>query len=483
MAERRSGTSRSGGRPRALAVVVLAAGESKRFKSATPKVLHDLCGLPLVAHVLKATSALKPAQIVVVVGRNAEQVQSALASTYPKLGFAEQRARLGTADAARVGDESLGRFTGDVLITPGDTPLLNSETLKLLVRQHRRTNAAVTMLTAHFADPRGYGRIVRSADGGGVERIVEEADCTADERAITEGNAGVYLFDRALLRSALTKVEAANRQGELYLTDVIQILRDKGERIEAVIAETEIETAGINDRVQLAAAAAIVRARIVEALMHNGVTFEDPATTYVDATVRIGRDTVIRPMTFLRGTTRIGEGCVVGPEAELVDCRLGDAVTISRAVAVEAVLQDGASVGPYASLRAGTVLKPGAKAGTFVETKKTTIGPGSKVPHLSYMGDATIGRGSNIGAGTITCNYDGETKIKSATVIGDGVLVGSDTMLVAPVRLGHGSVTGAGSVVTRDVKANEVVVGAPAKSKRTRKKPEPKPKVKKGPGK
>ncbi|GAC1409544.1 MAG: bifunctional UDP-N-acetylglucosamine diphosphorylase/glucosamine-1-phosphate N-acetyltransferase GlmU [Actinomycetota bacterium] len=465
-----------------LAVIVLAAGESTRFRSKTPKVLHDLCGRPLVMHVLEALKPLKASKTVIVVGRNAEEMKAAFAGERSAgVTFAVQHQRLGTADAAKIGDDALASLNGDVLITPGDTPLLDVDSLRSLVRRHRSTRAAVTMLTASFANPKGYGRILRD-DSGSVARIIEDADCSAEQKKITEGNAGVYVFDRAALRSALTRVEAANKQGELYLTDVVEILKDKGERIEAVVAQDEISTRGINDRVQLAEAARIMRARVAERHMREGVTIEDPATTYIDATVRIGRDTVVRPMTFLRGATRIGEGCAIGPEVELVDCRLGDRVTISRAVAKETTLEDGASVGPFASLRAGTTLKRKAKAGTFVETKKTTIGPGSKVPHLSYMGDATIGRDTNIGAGTITSNYDGETKTKSATIIGDEVLVASDTMLIAPVKLGNRAVTGAGSVVTRDVKANEVVVGAPARLRRTRKPTGEKP-VKKGSGK
>ncbi len=461
---------------RPLAVVVLAAGESKRFKSRTPKVLHDLCGLPLIAHVLGAVGRLAPVKTILVVGPDGDAVQAAVKPIAARsVRFAVQERRLGTADAARTGDEALGpRFKGDVLVTPGDTPLLDPATLTSLVQHHRATHAAVTLLTAHYDDPQGYGRIVRDPDGG-VSRIVEDADATVAERAITEGNAGVYVFDRSALQSALTKVEAANRQGELYLTDVIQILRDKGERIEAFVAPDELQTMGINDRAQLAEAARIVRGAIATRLMRDGVTIEDPATTYVDATVKVGRDTIIRPMTFLRGATVVGESCQIGPNVQIEDSVIGNGVTISNAVARQVRLKDGATVGPYASLRPGTELQAKAKAGTFVEIKGSTVGKGSKVPHLSYIGDATIGRDVNVGAGTITCNYDGETRIKSRTVIGDEVLIGSDTMLIAPVRLGKGAVTGAGSVVTRDVKPNQVVVGAPASPKRSRK-----PRAKKG---
>lgn len=476
MAKSRVKPTDSGVRDGSLAALILAAGDSKRFKSKTPKVLHPICGRPLIGYVLDAVAPLHPAKTVLIVGRDADAVGGAAKAVSPgKLTVAVQQRRLGTADAAAVGDETLGpRFKGDVLITAGDTPLLETATLQTLIEHHHATEAAATILTAHFEDPTGYGRIVRSPDGL-VNRIVEHGDASAAERAITEGNAGVYVFDRAALRAALTRVEASNKQGELYLTDVIEILRDKGERIEAFVAPDARQTAGINDRAHLADAHRAINQRLLQQLMRDGVTIEDPATTYIDTAVTINPDTVIRPLTFLRGETRIGSDCVVGPNVELVDCVLGDRVTISQAVAKESTFKEGATVGPFASLRPGTVLASNAKAGTFVELKNTVVGKGSKVPHLSYMGDATIGSDVNVGAGTITCNYDGETKTKSKTVIGDGVLIGSDTMLVAPVKLGKGAVTGAGSVVTQDVKPNEVVVGAPARPRRKRK-PAPKKK-------
>ncbi|MGH2829554.1 MAG: NTP transferase domain-containing protein, partial [Actinomycetota bacterium] len=291
-------SERMAARERSLAVVVLAAGESKRFKSRTPKVLHDLCGIPLIGHVLEALHPLGATKTVLVVGKERDEIAAALKRLKVKAVLAVQDDRLGTADAARVGDEALGAFRGDVLVTPGDTPLLDPETLRTLVEHHRAASAAATVLSAHYPDPAGYGRIVRDPDGG-VARIVEHADATVAERVIAEGNAGVYVFDRAALRAALTRVEASNRQGEMYLTDVIEILRDKGERIEVYVAPDAGETIGINDRAQLADAAVWVRRRINERLMREGVTIEDPATTYVDATVTVGRDTTIRPLTFL----------------------------------------------------------------------------------------------------------------------------------------------------------------------------------------
>jgi bifunctional UDP-N-acetylglucosamine pyrophosphorylase/glucosamine-1-phosphate N-acetyltransferase len=454
---------------RPLAAIVLAAGEGKRFKSKTPKVLHHLCGRPLVGYALRALEDLAPAKTVLVVGRDADDVKAKAKELTPlRLGFAVQERRLGTADAARVGDEALGRFGGDVLIIPGDTPLLDPATLDQLVAHHRISQAAATLLTADFDDPTGYGRVVRDA-GGVLDRIVEHADATEAEREITECATSVYVFDRAALRMALTKVEKNNTQGELYLTDTIHVLRSKGELVEALTTLDAVQALGVNSRAQLAEVQAILRDRINERWMADGVTIEDPATTYIDAGVTLGRDTILKPGTHLHGATRVGEDCEIGPNVILKDTTVGRSATIVNAVAREATIGNRVSVGPYASLRPGTVLEDGSKAGTFVEIKASRVGDGSKVPHLSYIGDATIGKNVNIGAGTITCNYDGETHIKSRTVIGDDVLIGSDTMLVAPVTVGKGAVTGAGSVVTRDVPPNRVVVGAPAKVVRKRK--------------
>jgi bifunctional UDP-N-acetylglucosamine pyrophosphorylase/glucosamine-1-phosphate N-acetyltransferase len=467
------------GKPRPLAAIVLAAGEGKRFKSSTPKVLHALCGKPLLGYVLEALEPLATGRTVVVVGRGADEVkQAAKAATKKKLAFAAQEKQLGTADAARVGDDALGKFSGDVLILPGDSPLLTTETLQQLVDHHRATGAAVTLLTAELEDPSGYGRIIRGRDGS-VERIVEHADADATERKTKEVNTSVWVFDRAALRAALTKVDRTNAQHEFYLTDVVAVLKDKGEPVEAFTAQDSTEALGANSRVELADIAGLMRRRINVRHMLDGVTIIDPATTFVDAGVTIGRDTVLHPLTHLHGKTSIGEGAEIGPNVRLVDTTVGDRATILNAVAKEAEVGAGAQVGPFAYLRPGAVLEEGSKAGTYVEVKKSRIGKGSKVPHLSYIGDAEIGKNVNIGAGTITCNYDGETGKKSKTVIEDDVLIGSDTMLVAPVTVGKGAVTGAGSVVSRDIPPGGVALGAPARTVRKRK-PKPKPKTSKG---
>jgi bifunctional UDP-N-acetylglucosamine pyrophosphorylase/glucosamine-1-phosphate N-acetyltransferase len=334
------------------------------------------------------------------------------------------------------------------------------------------------VLTAELDDPTGYGRIIRGPDGS-VARIVEETDATPAEKATNEVNTSTWVFDRAALRSALTKIDRANAQKEFYLTDVVTVLADKGETVQAMAARDPAEALGVNSRVQLADVAALMRRRIAEEHMLAGVTIVDPATTFIDATVRIGPDTILHPLTHLHGNTVVGRGCDIGPNVKLVDTQVGDGATVINAVAKEATIGARAEVGPFTYLRPGAVLEEGAKAGTYVEVKKSVIGKGSKVPHLSYIGDAEIGRNVNIGAGTITCNYDGETGKKSKTVIGDDVLIGSDTMLVAPVKVGDGAVTGAGSVVSRDLPPGRVAVGAPARPVRKRK-PKPKPRAKKG---
>lgn len=462
---------------RPLAVVVLAAGEGKRFKSAMPKVLHALSGKPLFGYVLAAIEPLSASKTVAVIGRGADEVRVATKQlTKRRIAFAIQEQQLGTADAARVGDEALGKFAGDVLVVPGDSPLLTTETLQALIDHHRETKAAATVLTAELDDPTGYGRIVRGPNGS-VERIVEETDATPDERQTKEVNTSVWVFDRAALRSALTKIDRANAQKEFYLTDVVAVLNDKGETVQALQTQDPAEALGVNSRVQLADVSALLRRRIAERHMLAGVTVVDPATTFIDATVEIGPDTILHPLTHLHGRTTVGKGCEIGPNVKLVDTTVGDQATVINTVAKEASIGPRAEVGPFTYLRPGAVLEEGAKAGTYVEVKKSVIGKGSKVPHLSYIGDAEIGRNVNIGAGTITCNYDGETGKKSKTVIGDDVLIGSDTMLVAPVKVGDGAVTGAGSVVSRDLPPGQVAVGAPARPVRKRK---PKPAGKKG---
>ena len=450
-----------------LSAVVMAAGEGTRMRSSTPKVLHAVCGRPLVGHVLAALADTGATRTVVVVGAGADAVQATLAPSHPTVVFALQPERRGTGDAAAIGLAALGRAAGperpagDVLVLPGDTPLLTGATLTALVEHHRATAAAATILTAALDDPTGYGRVVREADGA-VARIVEHRDATEAERAVTEVNSSVYCFRLDLLAAALEGLTPDNDQGEHYLTDVVASLVAGGHRVEALVAADAAEISGVNDRGQLADVAALLRTRTNAAWMRAGVTMVDPARTYVDVTVELAPDVRLLPGVILEGTTRVARGCEVGPDSRLVDATLEEGASVTYAVVRSAVVGPGATVGPYASLRAGTVLHDGAKAGTFVETKNAELMPGAKVPHLAYVGDARIGEGANLGAGTITANYDGTNKHR--TDVGAHVHTGSNTVLVAPVVLGDHVTTGAGAVVVRDVAAGATVVGVPARA-------------------
>jgi bifunctional UDP-N-acetylglucosamine pyrophosphorylase/glucosamine-1-phosphate N-acetyltransferase len=444
-----------------LAVVVLAAGEGKRMKSDLPKVLHRAAGRPLLAHVLSAVRPLEADQTVVVTSRRRDEVVTAMEADGFRDGitWAVQDPPRGTADAVRVGLQELDRRDGRVLVTGGDTPLLTTESLRALIDLQESTGAALCVLTASVADPTGYGRVIRDSDGR-VQRIVEHRDATEEERLIHEINAGVYVFEGKGLSDALRRVDASNVQGEYYLTDAVEILVAEGAGVAAHRVD-EAEVVGVNSRAQLAHTAAILRAKKAEALMAEGVTIVDPSTTYIDSTVSVGRDAVIHPFSFLEGATRVGRWAQVGPQARVVSSEVDDGATVSFAVVVESSIGPGASVGPFASLRAGTRLERGARVGSFVETKKSVIGEDSKANHLAYIGDAEIGRGVNVGAGTITCNWDGVDKHK--TVIEDDAYIGSDTMLVAPAHIGKRAATGAGSVVKGNVPDDALAVGMPAR--------------------
>ncbi|MCA1840725.1 MAG: bifunctional UDP-N-acetylglucosamine diphosphorylase/glucosamine-1-phosphate N-acetyltransferase GlmU [Actinomycetota bacterium] len=454
--------------PNAPVAVVLAAGLGKRFRSPVPKVLHLAAGRPLIEHVLIPIEASGIfAKVIVVIGNGAPEVKAALAH-HPSISFVEQTELLGTADAVRRCEPLLEGTSGPLLVMSGDTPLVSRGTIERLMALHSETNSQVSLVTAVLGDPAGYGRIVRSDDAE-VVAIVEQADASEDQQKINEVSSGIWCFERTALFDALKKVSNANAQGEYYLPDAAMVMAREMSHIYTVMAEDPSEITGVNDREQLATASKALRRRIMQRLMADGVTIEDPDTTYIDDSVVVGRQSVIRPLTFLEGETRIGEGCSIGPSTRIVDSTIDDGAEVTFAVVKGSSIGRSASVGPFASLRPGTVLGPNSKVGTFVETKATSLGKGSKIPHLSYIGDAEIGTDSNIGAGTITCNYDGETKTKSKTVIGNDVLIGSDTMLVAPVRISDGAVTGAGSVVTGDIAEDEVAVGAPARTRRKRK--------------
>ncbi|MFI2434790.1 bifunctional UDP-N-acetylglucosamine diphosphorylase/glucosamine-1-phosphate N-acetyltransferase GlmU [Streptomyces sp. NPDC018693] len=442
---------------RPAAVVVLAAGEGTRMKSATPKVLHEICGRSLVGHVLAAARELDPENLVVVVGHAREKVAAHLAGIDPAVRTAVQEEQNGTGHAVRMGLEQLGgTIDGTVVVVCGDTPLLTGSTLAALAATHHSDGNAVTVLTAEVPDATGYGRIVRDEASGAVTAIVEHKDATEEQRAIREINSGVFAFDGQLLAKALKQVRTDNSQGEEYLTDVLGILREAGHRVGASVAADHREIAGINNRVQLAEARGILNDRLLTAAMLSGVTVVDPATTWVDVTVTFEQDAVVHPGTQLHGATHLGEGAEVGPNTRLRDTRVGAGARVDNTVSDGAEIGPQASVGPFAYLRPGTRLGVKSKIGTYVETKNATIGEGTKVPHLSYVGDATIGEYTNIGAASVFVNYDGQEK--HHTTVGSHCRTGSDNMFVAPVTVGDGAYTAAGSVITKDVPPGSLAV-------------------------
>ncbi|MER5720292.1 bifunctional UDP-N-acetylglucosamine diphosphorylase/glucosamine-1-phosphate N-acetyltransferase GlmU [Streptomyces sp. NPDC002132] len=442
---------------RPAAVVVLAAGEGTRMKSATPKVLHEICGRSLVGHVLAASRELDPENLVVVVGHAREKVTAHLGEIDPDVRTAIQAEQNGTGHAVRMGLEQLGgTVDGTVVVVCGDTPLLTGETLARLAATHDADGNAVTVLTAEVPDATGYGRIVRDASTGAVTAIVEHKDATEEQRAVREINSGVFAFDGALLAQALKQVRTDNSQGEEYLTDVLGILREAGHRVGASVAGDHREIAGINNRVQLSQARRILNDRLLTAAMLAGVTVVDPATTWVDVSVTFGQDAVVQPGTQLLGSTHVGEGAEVGPNCRLRNTSVGAGARVDNTVADGAQIGAGASVGPFAYLRPGTRLGAKGKIGTYVETKNASIGEGTKVPHLSYVGDATIGEYSNIGAASVFVNYDGQDK--HHTTVGSHCRTGSDNMFVAPVTVGDGAYTAAGSVITKDVPPGSLAV-------------------------
>ncbi|KRC58726.1 bifunctional N-acetylglucosamine-1-phosphate uridyltransferase/glucosamine-1-phosphate acetyltransferase [Agromyces sp. Root81] len=439
-----------------LAIIVLAAGQGTRMKSAVPKLLHPLAGAPIVAHVLATARALEAVHIVAVVRHERDLVATVVERELPGTIIVDQDEIPGTGRAVEQALAALpADFDGDVLVLNGDVPLLNADTLAAFLEQHRADAAEASVLSAVYDDPTGYGRVVRDA-AGLFDRIVEQKDASAEERAIAEINAGIYAFGAAALRDQLANLTTDNAQGEKYLTDVIGLLRAAGSEVEAVPVSEPWLVAGINDRAQLSETAARLNALIVRGWQLNGVTIEDPATTWIDLAVRIEPDVTVRPGTQLKGATLIATGAIVGPDTTLVDCEIGENAEVKRTDATLAVVGAGASVGPFSFLRPGTVLGADGKIGAFVETKNANIGEGSKVPHLSYIGDATIGEHSNVGAGSITANYDGVNKHR--TEIGSHVRTGSHGVFVAPVRIGDGVYTGAGTVVRKDVPAGALAV-------------------------
>jgi bifunctional UDP-N-acetylglucosamine pyrophosphorylase/glucosamine-1-phosphate N-acetyltransferase len=434
-----------------LTAIVLAAGEGTRMKSRHPKVAHKLLDRPLVWWPVHAARQAGADRIIVVVGNHADEVK-AIFDGDADVEFVEQTERLGTGHAMMCVRDALGDFEGPTVVLYGDTPLMRAETIKNLVEHTTAGHFACTVLTMSPADPTGYGRIKRDAEGN-VLAIVEHKDCTPEERAtLTECNSGIYCFCGRRLSENIDKIDNNNVQGEYYLTDMVGIYRQIGEPVSALLAEDDSELLGVNSRVQLAQVTKIMQRRINEGLMAAGVTMLDPSMVWVGPEVTVGQDTELLPMTMLWGKTSVGNDCVIGPNTRLTDVTVGDGSSVEETVGYQTVIDEDVTVGPRAYLRPGTHLCDRAHVGTHVEIKNSTIGEGSKVPHLSYIGDTTMGSGVNIGAGSITCNYDGVNKHR--TTIGDGVFIGSDTMMVAPVSIGDGALVGASSCITTDVPAD-----------------------------
>ncbi|MBU4401085.1 MAG: bifunctional UDP-N-acetylglucosamine diphosphorylase/glucosamine-1-phosphate N-acetyltransferase GlmU [Planctomycetes bacterium] len=440
-----------------LGVIVLAAGEGKRMKSQKPKVLHPVAGLPMIRHVLNTVADVGAMAVAVVISSTGNEVREVIGED---VLYVVQEQQLGTGHAVSQARGVLERRTDEVMVLYGDMPLLTVETLQGLVQRHRQVReATITMLTVSSEDSMNFGRILRDRRGR-VVGIVEEADATEKQRRITELNCGVYCFEADWLWSHLSRIPMSP-SGEYYLTDLVGMAASEGRSVEAVGVEDVTQVQGINTRAHLARAEAIMRRRICGRLLNRGVTLIDPNTTYADMTVEVGPDTVIRPNTCLWGNTRIGRGCIIGPNAIIRDAVIGDGCRVMASVVEEAFLEDEVSVGPFGHLRKGAHLAKGVHVGNFGEVKNSRLGAGTKMGHFSYIGDATIGRDVNIGAGTVTCNYDGVRK--NPTTLGDDVFVGSGTMLVAPVEVGAGAVIGAGSVVTHDVPPESIAYGVPAR--------------------
>jgi len=445
-----------------LVVLVLAAGLGTRMKSARAKVLHELGGLPLITYVCRTAQSLAPEKIYVVVGHQAGEVQLAVETEVgDRAAFVTQTEQRGTGDAVMAAQSQLEDSDPLVLILSGDVPLIRQATLEDFISQHRTSKAACSILSVRLENPTGYGRIVRD-DNNSFLRIVEQKDASAEEQTLKEINSGIYCFEARKLFAALKRVEPSNQQGEYYLTDVPQILLTGGEKVNVYVHDNAREVSGVNTRAELAEFENLMRRGTIRKLMvDDGVTFLDPSHAYVSAEAKVGRDCVIYPGVSIEGKSIIGEGCEIRSGTRITNSRLGNNVVVKdHCVVIDSEIQSNCAVGPFAHLRMNTILEEGSVVGNFVEAKKSRLGRRSKAMHLTYLGDATIGENTNIGAGTVTCNYDG--KDKHPTVIEDDVRIGSDTMLVAPVRVGKGSVTAAGSVVTEDVPPHTLVAGVPA---------------------
>jgi bifunctional UDP-N-acetylglucosamine pyrophosphorylase/glucosamine-1-phosphate N-acetyltransferase len=430
----------------------MAAGKGKRMKSNLPKVLHNLAGKPILNYVLDTVSQLEAKRKILIVGYKSDRIRELISD---KIEYVEQNEQLGTAHAVLQTKKLLSGFKGNILILSGDVPFLTVKILKRLLKYHKANNFCCTLLSTVLKKPKGYGRIIRDKMGE-IKGIIEEVDLSTDKKKITEINSGIYCFNKEKLFQALEKVSKNNKQGEYYLTDTVKILLGEGLTVGNVIVKDYSEILGINNRLDLANAFQKVYQKTLQDLMLQGVTVVDPNSTFVEQGVKIGQDSIIYPFTIIEKDTKIGSSCLIGPYSHLIDADIGKGVRIWASIIESSIVKEGANIGPYAHLRPETVVEKGAKIGNFVELKKTIMGEGSKASHLTYLGDTTIGKRANIGAGTITCNYDGEKKNK--TIIEDGVFIGSNNSLVAPVKLGKDSYTGAGSTITEDVPADNLAI-------------------------
>lgn len=447
----------------------MAAGLGTRMKSNLAKVMHKLDGRPLISHVCRTAFAIDPQKVVVIVGHQADEVRARVAEEFApesaRLAFVLQHEQRGTGDAVKAAESELSGESRTVLVLSGDVPLIRADTLTKLIAAHQAAKAACTLLSVRLENPTGYGRVIRD-EAGEFVKIVEQKDASTEERQVREINAGIYCFETTKLRDALSRLQPNNAQAEYYLTDVPAILKGDGDRVGIYLHPDAREVSGINTRAELAEFENLLRRNTIRRMMiEDGVTFIDPSHSYVSSDARIGRDSVIHPDVYIQGTSVVGEGCEIQQGSRILNSRIGNGVIIKdHCLIIDSEIADNCAVGPFAHLRMNAHLEERAVVGNFVEVKKSRIGRGTKSMHLTYLGDATIGEETNIGAGTVTCNYDG--KNKHPTIIEDHVHIGSDTMLVAPVRVGRGSSTGAGSVVTKDVPPNTLVAGVPAKVKR-----------------
>ena len=438
-----------------LSVVILAAGKGKRMKSEIPKVLHQICYQPILYYILSTVNKLNPKNIFVVVGHKAKLVDEYIVSNFPQVKTVYQKNQLGTAHAVCAAGKHQKDFGENILILPGDCPLIGLNTLKKLVNKKIETGSAAAIITTVLSNPEGYGRIIKG-DNGNVSKIVEEADTTAEEKKINEINSSVYCFDNKSLFENIENINSKNSQKEYYLTDIVEELIKKEKKVTCLKIYKGFEVLGINDRIQLAEIEKIMQKTINEKLMRNGVTIKDPTSCYIGGSVEIGKDSVVEPFCFIKGRSKIESNCTIGPFSQITDTEVGSGTKINSSVILGSIIGNNNNIGPYSYIRPGTLTGDNVKVGAFCEVKKSKIDNKSKVPHLSYVGDSKIGSGVNVGASSVTVNYDGYSKNK--TIIGDNVFIGSDTMLIAPVRIGSGAVVAAGSVITQDVPPNALAI-------------------------